>query len=187
MLTSHCIEIFVEMKYKKEFQSMRVALGQLCASTVTLLSKKKVDVAELKNKLEFSFPELGSDLKECSSLNEVVRDVIHPRVSLVQIDYLEAVFDLFKLEKRAIQEYNRKVDELYETVRFAYGQLLMEELDGSISELESIEFVLDWKENEHWLNDIYGLFKKIVSTYSKQVKVIVISGDNSIASDYLSE
>ena len=170
----------MEMKYKKEFQSMRVALGQLCASTVTLLSQKKFRVSKLKNELEFAFPELGSDLEKYNSLNEVVKNVIRPRVSLVQIDYLEAVFDLFELAKRAIQEYNQKVDELYETVRVAYGQLLMEEFDSNASDLESIKFVLDWDENEHLLKDIRDLFNMIVRNYSKQVKVIVISKGNSI-------
>ena len=180
MLTFQCLEILVEMKYKKEFQSMRTVLGQLCASTVTLLSEKEVSVSDLKSKLKLSFPELSSDLKECSSLIEVVSDVIRPRVSLVQIDYLEAVFDLFNLAKRAIQEYNQKVDELYKTVKVTYGQLLMEDFDSSTSELESIKFVLDWKENEHWLKDVEDLFKKIVRSYSSQVKVIVISEGNSI-------
>ena len=168
------------MKYKKEFQNIRVALGQLCASTVTLLSQKKVSVSKLKNELELAFPELGSDLEKNSTLNDVIKNVIRPRVSLVQIDYLEAVFDLFKLAKRAIQEYNRKVDELYETVKIAYGQLLMDEFDSNASDLESIKFVLDWKENEHWLRDVQDLFKKIVRNYSSQVKVIVISEGNSI-------
>ena len=174
-MTHHCIEIVVERKYKKEFQSLRTALGQLCASTVTLLRQKKVDVAGLKNQLRFSFPELESDLEKCSSLDEVVRDVICPRVSLVQIDYLEAVFDLFNLPKGPIQEYNRKVDELYETVRVAYGQLLVQELDSNTSDLESIKFVLDWKEDEHMLKDIHGLFHKIVRNHFKQeIKVLVV-------------
>ena len=175
-----CLEIFVEMKYKKEFQSMRTALGQLCDSTVTLLRQKKVSVSDLKNTLKLSFPEMASDLKECSSLNDVVSDVICPHVSLVQIDYLEAVFDLFKLAKRAIQEYNQKVDGFYQTVKVTYGQLLMEDFDSSTSDLESIKFVLDWEENEHLLKDVWDLFKKIVISYSSQVKVIVISEGNSI-------
>ena len=177
-MTFQCVEIFVEMKYKKEFDSMRSTLGQLCASAVTLLSQKKIDVARLKNHLRFSFPELESDLKECSSLDEVVRNVIRPRVSLVQIDYLEAVFNLFSLSRIPIQEYNQKVNKLYESVRVVYGQLLIKEFDSSTSELESIKFVIDWKVNEHWLKDVRDLFKKIVRGYSSQVKVIVISEGN---------
>ena len=180
MLKFQCLEIKVEMKYRKEFHSMRAALGQLCTSTVELLCQQKVDVEELKNQLEFAFPELGFDFEKCNSLNEVVKNVIRPRVSLVQIDYLETIFDLFNLAKRAIQEYNQKVDEFYKTVKVTYGQLLMEEFDSSTSELESIKFVLDWKENEHWLKDVEDLFKKIVRSYSSQVKVIVISEANSI-------
>ena len=160
---------------------MRTALGQLCASTVTLLSQQKVHVTELKNQLELTFPELGSDLEKCSSLHEVVKNAIRPRVSLLQIDYLEAVFDMFNLAKRAIQEYNQKVDELYETVKIAYGQSLMDEFDSSsTSELESIEFVLEWDENECLLKDIRDLFHEIVKNYSSRVKVIVIHKGNSI-------
>ena len=181
ILACHCVEIVVERKYKKEFQSMRTDLGQLCASTVTLLSKKKVSVSDLKNKLKFSFPEMASGLKECNSLDEVVSDVIRPRVSLVQIDYLEAVFNLFKLAKGSIQKYKRKVDELCEMVKIAYGQSLMDEFgSGTISELESIEFVLDWDENDCLLKDIRDLFHEVVRNYSSRVKVIVIYKGNSI-------
>ena len=169
----------MEMKHIKEFQSMRAFLGELCASTVTLLSEKEVSVSDLKKKLKLSYPEMASDLKECTSLDEVVSDVIRPRVSLAQIDYLEAVFKLFKLSVKPIQEYNQKIDELHETVKVIYGQL-WKELNGSISELELIKFVLDWKENEHLLRDVEDLFKKIVRSYSSQVKVIVISEGNSI-------
>ena len=171
----------MEMKHKKEFQSMRVDLGQLCSDTVELLSEKGVSVSKLKNQLELAFPELASDLEKCSSIDEVVKNAIRPHVSLVQIDYLEAVFKLFNLATKSIQEYNQKVDELCETVEVVYGQVLMEEFDSSTtSELESIKFVLDWDENEHLLKDIRDLFKKIVRNYSNQVKVIVISEGNSI-------
>ena len=120
MLTFQCLEIFVEMKYKKEFQSMRNALGCLCARTVTLLRQKRVSVCDLKNRLKLSFLELASDLEECSSLDEVVSDVIRPRVSLVEIDYLESVFNHFNLVMKPIQDYNQKVDELYEMVKKNY-------------------------------------------------------------------
>ena len=160
---------------------MRVSLGRLCASTITLLSEKRVDVSNLKKQLELAFPELARDLAKCSSIDEVVTNVIRPRVSLVQIDYLEAVFDLFNLATKSIEEYNQKVEELCEPVKVVYGQLLMEEFDSSTtSELESIKFVLDWDENEHSLRDIQDLFKKIVRKYSSRVKVIVISEGNSI-------
>ena len=159
---------------------MRSALGQLCSSMVTLFSEREVSVLDLKNMLKFFFPEMASDLKECSSLNEVVGDVIRPRVSLIQIDYLKTVFNRFKLAMKPIQEYDQKVDELCKTVKVTYGQLLMKEFNRSNSELESIKFVLDWEEGELFLKDIRDLFNKIVRNYSSQVKVIVISKGNSI-------
>ena len=78
---------------------------------------------------------------------------------------------MFKLAKRSIQEYNLKVDELYETVKIAYEQSLMDEFDSSnTSELESIEFVLEWDENDCLLKDIRDLFHEIVRTVFKSSK-----------------
>ena len=58
---------------------------------------------------------MASDVEECSSLDELVSDVIHCHVSLVQIDYWKDIFNMFELGTKPIQEYNQKVDELYET------------------------------------------------------------------------
>ena len=170
------------MQYKKDFENMRVALGQLCASTIKLLQEKPVDITELKNLLELAFPELEDNLEKCCSLNHVLKNVIRPRVSLIQIDYLEAIFDMFSLAPESIQSYNKKIQSFCETMRadHAYGQMLMEEFDNHISELESIRFVLDWNGNEHHLNDIQDLFKKVVRSYSNSVKVIVAYEGNSI-------
>ena len=160
---------------------MRTALGELCDTTISLLHMKEVTVSELKGRLWRSFPELKDDLQKCTSLEEVVDDIIRPRVSLIQIDYLESIFDMFHLATNFVEEYSQAVEDFCERMRVehAYGQLLME-LDRHIPKLESITFVLDWDKNEYCLKDVQDLFKKVVRKYSSRVKVVVMFPGNSV-------
>ena len=161
---------------------MRAALGELCNTTISLLHQKPVLVSELKSLLWRSFPELKDNLQKCTSLEEVVDDIIRPRVSLIQIDYLESIFDMFHLAKNSVDEYNQNVEDFCEKMRVehAYGQLLME-LDRHIPRMESITFVLEWEnKNEYCLKDVQGLFKKVVRKYSSHVKVVVMFPGNSV-------
>ena len=169
------------MKYKKEFQRRRTKLGELCCETTTLLENENIDVFVLRRKLGLSFREMKPDLKFCTDLSDVVDDAIRPRLSVIQIDYLEAVFDLCKLPKDLIVAYNEDIDGFCKSmsIEHSYGQLLMEEFRTHISEPESITFVLEWEGNRHCLQDLRDLFKKLVGKYSSDVKVDVIFQSNS--------
>ena len=161
---------------------MRTALGELCNTTISLLYQKPVLVYELKSRLWRSFPELKDDLQKCDSLEEVLDDIIRPRVSLIQIDYLESIFGMFHLAKKPVKKYRKAVEDFCEKMRVehAYGQLLME-YDHHIPKLESITFVLDWEnKNEYCLKDVQGLFMKVVRKYSSHVKVVVMFPGNSV-------
>ena len=161
---------------------MRAALGDLCDTTISLLHQKEVAVSELKCRLWRSFPELKEDLQKCTSLEEVVDDIIRPQVSLIQIDYLETIFDKFHLATKFVKEYSQAVEAFCEKMRVehAYGQSLME-FDHHIPKMETITFVLDWEvKNEYCLKDVQGLFKKVVRKYSSHVKVVVMFPGNSV-------
>ena len=168
------------MKYKNEFQRRRIELSKLCSKTIALLEDKEIDVEELKYGLGLSFPELQPDLKDCNDLSDVVGGAIRPRLSLIQIIYLEAVFDLFDLPKDLIVAYNEYIDDFCTrmSIEHFYGQLLMDEFRPHISKPESITFVLEWEGNEQCLQDLRDLFIKLVRNYSSDVKVDVIFQSN---------
>ena len=154
---------------------MRNELGKLCGNTVCLLIEKKIEMSSFIFTLGYSFPELMNDLKKCKSLPEAMAEVIRPRVSLIQIDYLEVIYENFALPRDSIDAYKEKIESFCNrmAVEHAYGQDLMDELARHISKLESIAFTLDWEGNEHCLKDLLGLFKKLVGQYSKRLKVKV--------------
>ena len=164
------------MKYSIEFQMMRNELGILCMNTLSLLEEKEVEMSSFTFKLSLSFPELKDDLKKCRSLPEAMAEVIRPRVSLIQIDYLEVIYENFALPRASIDAYIESIESFCNrmTVEHAYGQDLMDEFALHISKLESIAFTLDWEGDEHSLKDLLGLFKKLVRQYSKRVKVKVV-------------
>ena len=169
------------MKYKKEFTRRRTELGKLCSKTAALLKDKKIEVSKLTYELGLSFPELKPDLKFCTDLSKVVDNAIRPHLSVIQIDYLEAVFDLFDLPKDLIVAYNKEIEDFCTSmsIEHSYGQLLMNEFHPHISKPESITFVLEWEGNKHSLQDLKDLFKKLVRNYSSRVKVDVIFQSNS--------
>ena len=169
------------MKYSNEFTKRRTKLGKLCSKTIALLKDKKIDVEELKDDLGLSFPEMKPDLEDCTDLSKVVVNAIRPRLSVIQINYLEAVFDLFDLPKDLIVAYNEDIDGFCTSmsIEHSYGQLLMDEFRPHISKPESITFVLKWKGDEHCLQDLRDLFIKLVGNYSDHVKVDVIFQSNS--------
>ena len=169
------------MKYKKEFTKRRTELGKLCSKTTALLKDKKIKISKLTYKLGLSFPELKPDLKDCTDLSKVVDNAIRPHLSVIQIDLLEAVFDLFDLPMDLIHAYNEDVDGFCKSmsIEHSYGQSLMDEFHPHISKPESITFVLEWKGDEHCLQDLRDLFKRLVRNYSSCVKVDVIFESNS--------
>lgn len=81
-------------------------LGKLCCDTAKLLHDKPADLSKLKLMLGMSFPELkepsstvmSKGLVSCSSIEEVIEDVIRPRITLAEYEYLESIFTLFQLE-----------------------------------------------------------------------------------------
>ena len=164
------------MEYSTEFQMMRNELGKLCGNTVSLLEEKEVEMSSFTSTLSYSFPELMNDLEKCTSLPEAMAKVIRPHVSLIQIDYLEAIYKNFALPRDSIDAYIESIKSFCNrmTVEHAYGQDLMNEFPRHISKLESIAFTLDWEGDKHCLRDVLGLFKKLVGQYSKHVKVKVV-------------
>ena len=160
---------------------MREELHELCEKTLSFLQEKNVGVSTLKKKLSY-FGELKIDLKNCRSLSNVIIDVIRPRLTLANIDYLESIFRHFKLKQEPLQHYKKLIEDFCNKmkVEHAYGQSFIEEYQCHVSKLESLTFVLDWEANEHYLKDVRELFKKVFKSYSKKVKVRRMMPGNSI-------
>ena len=170
----------VNMECKDEFQRLKSDLGNLCTRTVTLLEEKKVELNDLKECLQSTFPELNVGLQTCESLSDVIH-VIRPRLSLVAIGYLKCIFEWFSLPVVFLEAYKENTDFICGKMRLdhAYGQLLME-LKEHISIIDSVTFVLNWEGDEHYLSDIQDLFKALFGEYSSHVKVKVIYEGNSV-------
>ena len=146
MLYKHKLHIFLEVlvdaEYESEFTEMRRKLGDLCCETVLLLEQKRVEMPRLKLRLGMAFRELKDSLKSCTTPEEVVADVIRPRISLIQFDYLEAIFKSFSLNEERLASYQEDVKKFMETMelKHSYGQVLMDELQSHVSKPESITF-----------------------------------------------
>ena len=174
-------EFVVDRKYKKEFTNLRIKLGILCAKTIELLNKGKCELLTVKSHLAFSFPELKPGLDNCDSLEKVISDVIRPQLSLIDIDSLQSVYQLFDLSMEPIEEFEEVIREFCKRMKLehAYGVMLMDELKSHILKVESITFVLRWNGQKESLHDLKDLFDEVVREHQKDIKVIVMHQGNS--------
>ncbi len=176
-------ELHVDEDYKSDFHKMEDELILLCEKTISLLQKNGSEVNNLKDKLRY-FRVLKKSLHwhDCQSLRDIICDVVKPNLTLVDIDYLKSIFRYFDLDKAPLQHYEEVVKEFSKQmlVEHAYGKSFMASHYSHMSKAESVTFVLDWKADDTFLEDIQSLFKKVFKSYSKDVKVLRMMPTNSI-------
>ena len=149
-----------------------------------ILKNKPISFDDLKFFLSL-YPELRKDAEVAESLNNVMR-VVCDYTSLTNTKLLEAVGKEFNLQDaiHLIEEFNSSIDEFCETIQtqHIYGLDFMEHSHKNLqnSDLEEVEFVLEWKGDETALSDIQSLLRKAFHDNARHVMVKVVNEGNSI-------
>ena len=131
------------------------------------------------------YPELRKDAKAAESLNDIMR-VICDYTSLTNTKLLEAVAKEFNLQDaiNLIEEFNGSIDEFCKTIQtqHIYGLDFMEHSHKNLqkSDLEEVEFVLEWEGDKTTLSDIQSLLRKAFHDNARHVMVKVVNKGNSI-------
>ena len=118
-----------------------------------------------------------------ASLEEVIK-VVCDHTSLINTTYLIDIAERFQLPDAValIKQYDNSIDEFCKKIptTHSYGQEFMMQSSRHIQQSETIEFVLEWHDDDTTLSDIQGLLRKAFHDHTGYMMVIRILPINSI-------
>lgn len=170
-----------EASFDSEFDEFRVKCGiarDLIADSMTplpLCNKIKIFLLQC-------FPELEGKLADVDDV-EGVMDIIKMKCTIINITPLQAIAGRFQFDdaKMLIKKYEEDLDIFCheKKLQFVLGKDLSLSQTSAHGEI-IIKFVLDWKPDEHKLQDIRRLLGRAFQDLSKRIIVQRIGEGNSI-------
>ena len=132
------------------------------------------------------------DAETAESLNDAMK-VVCNYTSLTNTKLLEAVVKEFNLRNAiySIEIFNKSIDEFCWKIQtqHIYGQDFMKQSCKNLlkSDLEEVQFVLEWESDNTTLRDIQGVLRKAFHDNARHVMVKVVNeGKSIIVSCYIS-
>ena len=154
-----------------------MTIAPLIESAVTLPKFK-----ELKTFLRMSFPELKPQLSIAESFDDIM-DIVRGKCTPISIACLESIINRYNINeaKAHIAAYQSEVDKLCKEIKlqvcehedFMIGQ-------PSLLKCETIEFIVEWKTDEHTLEEIKDLLWKAFGDMAKRILVKKLREGKSI-------
>ena len=162
---------------------MKVTFGNLIEAVVPLIAKGIPSLEKLKKYLRRCFRELKPQLAVAKSFDDVM-ELVEDKCTIINVCCLEAIVDHYNITeaKRHITEFKTAVDTFCEKIKLSVccKKSFKRILSSHLLTCETIEFVLEWKTDEHTLNDIRDLLSKAFEDLVNNVQVRVIMEGNSI-------
>ena len=162
---------------------MRVKFGNLIEAVEPVIAKGIPSLEELKKYLRRCFRELKPQLSLAESFDDVM-ELVENKCTIINVCCLEAIVDHYNITdaKRHITEFKTTVDTFCEEVKLSVccKESFKRILPSRLLTCETIEFVLEWKTDEHTLNDIRDLLSKAFENLVGNVQIRVIMEGNSI-------
>ena len=162
---------------------MRVTFGNLIEAVVPLIEKGIPSLEELKRYLRRCFRELKPQLAIAESFDNVM-ELVEDKCTIINVCCVEAIVDHYNITeaKKHITQFKVTVDAFCENIKLS---ICCKESFKRISSshhliCETVEFVLEWKTDEHTLNDIRVLLSKAFEDLVNSVQVRIIREGNSI-------
>ena len=170
----------VSENYRWQFEKKRDELATLVNKVEENLKTNEISLDDLKS-LFNRHHKLWNDIRSTTSLEEAV-NIIFNHTSLINTHYLLKIAKTFKLQAAIdlINQYNSSIDEFCKEIptQHAYGQMFM--THSHLYQSETVEFVLEWDDDDKTLNDIQCLLRKAFCDYSEYVMVTTLSSGNSV-------
>ena len=133
---------------------------------------------EFKKYLLRCFPGLSDEIASV----DAAMDAVERKCSIINTAPLEAIANHYDITeaKKMIQEYKKSIKEFCSEIKVKF--MLNKKLSLAVSSLtcERVEFVLEWKPDEHTLDDIRRLLEKAFEDLDKRIIVRSIHRGNSI-------
>lgn len=178
--------------FQHAFDEMRGKFGQFFHTVVPLIksavlpsslfSRKASSLKELRKFLGRCFRELKPRLSLSKSFDDIM-EIVEEKCTIINIVCLETIINHYNIEKAKMyaKAYQLEVDKFCENVKIS----ICESRDfttgpSSLLKCETIEFVLEWKADEHSLKEIEELLWKAFESMAKRVLVKQAKKGNSI-------
>ena len=167
--------------YRDSFDRIRTELGKLII-TVAPLIESAVTLKELKTFLRMSYPELNPQLSIAESFDDIM-DIVRGKCTPISIACLESIIDHYDIQeaKAHITAYQSQVDKLCKEIKLRVCEH-EDFMTGQSFPLkcETIEFVVEWKTDEHTLEEIKELLWKAFGDMAQRILVKKARESNSI-------
>ena len=162
---------------------MRVTFGNLIETVAPLIAKGVPSLEKLKKYLGRCFRELKPQLGKAKSFDHVM-EIVENKCTIINVCCLEAIVDHYNITeaKQHITEFKTTLDAFCQKVKLSVccKESFKRILSSHHLTCETIEFVLEWKTDEHTLNDIRDLLSKAFEDLVSNVQIKVINEGNSI-------
>ena len=158
--------------YQEGFDQIRAKFGVLIETVAPLIKSVVMSTFQrFKKFLGRCFRELKPQLSIAESFDDVM-DLVEEKCTIINIACLETIIEHYNIEeaKPHIILYKLKVDEFCEEVKIS----ICENKDfmtspSTLLKCETIEFILEWKTDEHTLSEIQDLLWKAFGDMAKRV------------------
>ena len=154
-----------------------MTVAPLIESAVTLPKFK-----EFKTFLRMSYPELKPQLSIAESFDDIM-DIVRGKCTPVSIACLESIINRYNIKeaKAYIAAYQSKVEKLCKEIKLRVCEH-EDFMTGQSFPLkcETIEFVVEWKADEHTLEEIKELLWKAFGDMARRILVKKARESNSI-------
>ena len=167
-------------EYQSSFDTMRVNFGIFRFELLQLINKKILSLDNFKLLLQQCYPELESQISVADSVQSAM-NIALTKCNIINIAAVKRITQFYKIDeaKKLITEYEEEIKQFCSKIPL--DSLLDKRLStNSTLTCETIQFLLDWKPDEHSLNDIHLLLQKAFADLGKRVIVQVICPSNSI-------
>ena len=174
-------ELHLAPTYQYNFDLIKTKFGELIDMVSPLIeSTVSGSLKKFKTYIRRCFPELKSQLTQANLFDDII-ELVEEKCTIINVACLEAIVDHYKIEeaKANITAYKIEIDKFCEDVKFRMREKFT---IGQSSPLkcETVEFVLEWKTDEHTFSEIEGLLWKAFEDMAKKVLVKEAKKGNSI-------
>ena len=163
-----------EAVHQYQFDNMRAKFGTFKFRILFLVAVKVLPLNIFKIFLQLSYPELKLQLDDVDSVESALTIVLM-KCNIINVSPVENIVQFYNIPEaqQLIVEYKEELNQFCSKISLDF--LLNKRLSTDISSLtcETIQFVLDWKPDEHSLDDIRRLLKKAFTDINKRLTVQV--------------
>ena len=176
-------QVSLHRTYRYNFDQMKVTFGNLMMTMSPLIKAGIPSLEDLKVYLRRCFRELRPQLATAESFDDVM-DLVQDKCTIINVCCLEAIVDHYDITeaKPHITKFKTTVDSFCADVRadICLKQNFKTTLSSHHLTCDTIEFVLEWKTDEHTLSHIKDLLSKAFEDMANSVQVRTINEGNSI-------